>query len=98
MQRDVQSLSDHATYLSGKISFLLDAMLGVVSLEQNNIIKIFSVFAVVLTPPILIASIYGMNFKHMPELEFEYAYPLAILLMVLAGIVPYFFFKWMKWL
>jgi magnesium transporter len=96
MQRDVQSLSDHATYLSGKINFLLDAMLGVVSLEQNNIIKIFSVVAVVLTPPILIASIYGMNFKHMPELEFEYAYPLALLLMLLAAIVPYVIFKWLK--
>jgi magnesium transporter len=98
MQRDVQSLSDHATYFSGKINFLLDAMLGVVSLEQNNIIKIFSVAAVVFMPPTLIASIYGMNFKHMPELEFEYAYPLALLLMLFAAIVPYFFFKWMKWL
>jgi magnesium transporter len=67
-----------------------------VSLEQNNIIKIFSVVAVVLTPPILIASIYGMNFKHMPELEFEYAYPLALLLMLLAAIVPYVIFKWLK--
>jgi magnesium transporter len=98
MQRDVQSLSDHATYLSGKINFLLDAMLGVVSLEQNNIIKIFSVAAVVFMPPTLIASIYGMNFKHMPELDFDYAYPLALLLMLVAAIVPYFFFKWMKWL
>jgi magnesium transporter len=98
MQRDVQSLSDHATYFSGKINFLLDAMLGVVSLEQNNIIKIFSVAAVVFMPPTLIASIYGMNFKHMPELEFEYAYPVALLLMLFAAIVPYFFFKWMKWL
>jgi len=98
MQRDVQSLSDHATYLSQKISFLLDAMLGVVSLEQNNIIKIFSVAAVVFMPPTLIASIYGMNFKHMPELEFELGYPLAIVLMLLAAVLPYFFFRWMKWL
>ncbi|MBO0753462.1 MAG: magnesium transporter CorA family protein, partial [Bradyrhizobiaceae bacterium] len=78
MQRDVQSLAEHATYLSQKISFLLDAMLGVVSVEQNNIIKIFSVAAVVLMPPTLIASIYGMNFKHMPELDFEFGYPVAI--------------------
>src|SRR5499427_2099170 len=98
MQRDVQWLSDHATYLSQKISFLLDAMLGVVSLEQNNIIKIFSVAAVVFMPPTLIASIYGMNFKHMPELDFEQGYPLALLLMLLAAVLPYFFFKWMKWL
>ncbi len=98
MQRDVQSLSDHATYLAQKINFLLDAMLGVVSLEQNNIIKIFSVAAVVFMPPTLVASIYGMNFKHMAELEWDYGYPLALLLMLTAAIVPYFFFKWMKWL
>jgi magnesium transporter len=98
MQRDVQSLAEHATYLSAKISFLLDAMLGVVSLEQNNIIKIFSVVAVVLMPPTLIASIYGMNFKHMPELEFEFGYPLAIVLMVVAAVLPYYFFRWKKWL
>ena len=78
MQRDVQSLSDHAAYLSNKITFLLDAMLGVVTIEQNNIIKIFSVAAVVLMPPTLIASIYGMNFHHMPELDWKWGYPIAI--------------------
>jgi magnesium transporter len=98
MQRDVQSLSDHATYLSNKIQFLLDAMLGVVSLQQNNIIKIFSVAAVVLMPPTLVASIYGMNFKHMPEVEWEYGYPLALVLMGVAAVLPYVFFKWKKWL
>jgi magnesium transporter len=98
MQRDVQSLSDHATYLTNKIQFLLDAMLGVVSLEQNNIIKIFSVMAVVLMPPTLIASIYGMNFRNMPELEWHLGYPLAIVLMLVAAALPYVFFKWKKWL
>jgi len=98
MQRDVTSLSDHATYLGNKITFLLDAMLGVMSVEQNNIIKIFSIAAVVLLPPTLVATIYGMNFKHMPELEWIYGYPLALLLMVLAAILPYWFFKWKKWL
>jgi magnesium transporter len=98
MQRDVLSLSDHATYLANKITFLLDAMLGVVQIEQNNIIKIFSVAAVVLMPPTLIASIYGMNFKHMPELDWEFAYPMAIGLMLLAAVLPYYFFKWRKWL
>jgi magnesium transporter len=99
MQRDVGSLSDHATYLSNKIQFLLDAMLGVVSLQQNNIIKIFSVAAVVFMPPTLVASIYGMNFHHnMPELEWEFGYPFALALMVLAAVVPYIFFKWQKWL
>jgi len=98
MQRDVHSLSDHAAYLSNKIQFLLDAMLGVVTIEQNNIIKIFSVAAVALMPPTLIASIYGMNFKHMPELDWFYGYPVAIALMVLAAALPYYFFKWKKWL
>jgi len=98
MQRDVLSLSDHATYLSNKITFLLDAMLGVVQIEQNNVIKIFSVAAVVLLPPTMIASIYGMNFKHMPELDWYYGYPLAIVLMLLAAVLPYYFFKWRKWL
>jgi magnesium transporter len=98
MQRDVQSLAEHATYQSQKISFLLDAMLGVVSLEQNNIIKIFSVAAVVLMPPTLIASIYGMNFRHMPELDFEFGYPVAIVLMVITAVLPYWFFRWKKWL
>jgi magnesium transporter len=98
MQRDVASLTDHASYLSGKITFVLDAMLGVVNLEQNNIIKLFSVMAVVLMPPTLIASIYGMNFKVMPELEWTHGYPMALLMMVAAAIVPYYLFKLKKWL
>ncbi len=98
MQRDVYSLSDHSTFLSSKITFLLDAMLGVVSLEQNNIIKIFSVAAVVFMPPTLIASIYGMNFKHVPELDLDYGYPMAILMMIVAAVLPYMVFKWKKWL
>jgi magnesium transporter len=98
MQRDVVSLSDHATYLSNKITFLLDALLGSVSIQQNDIIKLFSVAAVVFMPPTLVASVYGMNFKDMPELEWTYGYPLAIFIMVLAAVGPYFFFKWRKWL
>ena len=98
MQRDVTSLTDHASYLSNKIIFMLDAMLGVVNLEQNNIIKLFSVMAVVLMPPTLIASIYGMNFKDMPELEWHLGYPIAILAMLAAAIGPYMYFKWKNWL
>jgi magnesium transporter len=98
MQRDVSSLTDHASYLSSKITFVLDAMLGVVNLEQNNIIKLFSVMAVVLMPPTLIASIYGMNFKSMPELEWAHGYPMALVLMLIAAIVPYWIFKFKKWL
>jgi len=98
MQRDVVSLTDHASYLSNKITFVLDAMLGVVNLEQNNIIKLFSVMAVVLMPPTLIASIYGMNFKLMPELEWQHGYPFALVAMLLAAVLPYLFFTWKKWL
>jgi magnesium transporter len=98
MQRDVVSLTDHASYIGNKVTFLLDAMLGVVNIQQNAIIKIFSVAAVVLMPPTLVASIYGMNFKHMPELDFEFGYPLAIGVMILAAVLPYMWFKWKKWL
>src|SRR4030088_592921 len=98
MQRDVVSLTDHASYLSNKITFVLDAMLGVVNLEQNNIIKLFSVMAVVLMPPTLIASIYGMNFKLMPELQWEHGYIYALVAMLCAAIGPYVYFKWKKWL
>jgi magnesium transporter len=73
-------------------------MLGVVNLEQNNIIKLFSVMAVVLMPPTLIASIYGMNFKIMPELDWHYGYALALVAMVLAAAGPYVFFRWKNWL
>jgi magnesium transporter len=98
MQRDVLSLSDHSTYLNSKIQFLLDAMLGVVTIEQNNIIKIFSIASVALMPPTLIASIYGMNFRHMPELEWIHGYPFAVVLMIATAILPFVIFKWMKWL
>ena len=96
--RDVQSIEEHATFLTNKIQFLLDATLGLVTLEQNDIIKLFSVMAVVLMPPTLIASIYGMNFKHMPELEWTYGYPMALGMMIVAAIVPFLFFRWKRWL
>jgi magnesium transporter len=99
MQRDVVSLTDHASFLSNKITFLLDAMLGVVNIQQNAIIKIFSIAAVVFMPPTLIASMYGMNFHHgMIELEWDYGYPFALFLMVLVAVLPLVFFKWKKWL
>ncbi|MGE0060944.1 MAG: magnesium transporter CorA family protein [Xanthobacteraceae bacterium] len=99
MVRDVGSLSDHATYISNKVTFLLDALLGIVSIQQNDIIKIFSIAAVVFMPPTLVASIYGMNFhKNMIELEWDYGYPFALVLMVLAAVVPYLIFKWKKWI
>lgn len=96
--RDLQSLEEHATFQTAKIQFLLDATLGLVNIEQNNIIKLFSVVAVVFMPPTMIASIYGMNFKLMPELDWTYGYPLAIIVMFFAAVAPYFFFRWKRWM
>lgn len=98
LQRDAAALGDHAAFLSSKINFLLDATLGLINLEQNQIIKIFSVAAVVFLPPTLVASIYGMNFDVMPELRLEFGYPLALLLMIASAILPYLFFKRRGWL
>jgi magnesium transporter len=98
LQRDIVSLTDHASFLSGKIGFLLDAVLGMISIEQNGIIKIFSVAAVVFLPPTLVASIYGMNFTHMPEIKWEWGYPFAIVLMILSAILPFVYFRRKGWL
>lgn len=96
--RDVASLMDQITFLSSKIIFLLDATLGMINIQQNDIIKIFSVAAVVFLPPTLLASIYGMNFHHMPELDWFFGYPFALVLMVLAAVLPYIYFKRKGWL
>ncbi len=93
LSRDVRSLLDHADFLSQKITFLLDATLGMISIEQNATIKIFSVAAVIFLPPTLIASIYGMNFEHMPELDWLLGYPFALVLMIFSAILPYAYFK-----
>jgi magnesium transporter len=97
-QRDVQSLADHIGYLSAKITFLLDATLGMINNEQNSIIKIFSVLAVALMPPTLVGTIYGMNFKHMPELSWLFGYPMALCLMVISAVIPWLYFKRKGWL
>lgn len=98
MTRDVQSLADHTTYLSNKITFLLDAVLGVVNIGQSRIIRILSVAATVFLPPTLLASIWGMNFEFMPELHWGYGYALAWGTILLSAIVPYLIFRWRKWL
>ena len=98
LSKDIVSLSDHANFLSSKINFLLDATLGMVSIEQNDIIKIFSVAAVIFLPPTLVASIYGMNFHIMPELSWKYGYLYSILTILFAAWVPYKYFKYRKWL
>lgn len=96
--RDVQSLSDHASYLGGLIAFQLDATLGMINIEQNNIIKIFSIAAVIFLPPTLIASIYGMNFEFMPELGWPWGYPAALGLMVASVTVTWLLFRRKGWL
>src|SRR5690606_35738301 len=98
LNNDIASLSDHAHFLSNKINFLLDGTLGMINIEQNNVIKIFSVAAVIFLPPNLIASIYGMNFHFIPELSWKYGYIFAVFLMLLAGWLPYKYFKYRKWL
>ncbi len=96
--RDLASLTDHASYMANNITFLLDAALGLISIEQNAVLKIFSVAAIVFMPPTLVAGIYGMNFVYMPELHWRLGYPWALLLMLLSGILPYLFFRWRGWL
>ena len=98
ISRDVASLQDHSTYLSGKLTFLLDATLGLINIEQNTVIKTMSVAAIVLLPPTLLASIWGMNYQTMPELDWALGYPLALVAMVVAGVLPYLFFKRRGWL
>ncbi|MDQ6625022.1 MAG: magnesium transporter CorA family protein, partial [Verrucomicrobiota bacterium] len=95
---DLSSLSDHATFLGSKVGFLLDATLGMINNEQNAIIKILSVAALVFLPPTLVAGIYGMNFKNLPELEWTHGYPWALGLMVVSAVLPYLFFRRKGWL
>jgi magnesium transporter len=98
ISRDVTSLSDHASFLGTKVSFLLEATLGAINIEQNDIIKIFSIVAVMLMPPTLVASIYGMNFHFMPELHWKYGYPTVFALCVVASLVLYRVFRKAGWL
>lgn len=98
MIRDLETLMAHTNFVFEKINFLMDSAQGFINIEQNQIIKIFSIAAVVFLPPTLVASIYGMNFEHMPELHFEYGYPIALLLMLFNGFAPYFYFKRKGWL
>jgi magnesium transporter len=96
--RDVSSLADMASFLSSNITFLLDASLGLINIQQNAIIKIFSVAAVIFLPPTLVGTVYGMNFDHMPELGWAWGYPMALVLMVVSAILPYLWFKQRGWL
>ncbi len=95
---DIKTLLSHNTFLSERLDFLLNAALGFINIEQNKIIKIFSIAAVVFMPPTVIASIFGMNFKVMPELSWSWGYPLALLSMIASGLAPYVYFKNKGWL
>ena len=96
--RDLQSLGEHAAFVANNITFMLDASLGLINVEQNAIIKIFSIASVVFLPPTLVASIYGMNFEFMPELGWNFGYPMALFAMLLSAIIPFLFFRWKGWL
>ena len=96
--RDIESLDGHTSFLFGKINFLMDATVGFININQNKIIKLFSVASVALLPPTLIASVYGMNFKLMPELEWQYGYMWAIGVMIASALVPMWYFRRRGWL
>jgi magnesium transporter len=98
LSRDVQSLQDHTSFLATKLNYLQDATLGLINIDQNNIIKIMSVAAIVFLPPTLFASIWGMNFHFMPELGEPFFYPVALAVIVISGILPYWWFKRRGWL
>jgi magnesium transporter len=98
LSSDVTSLSEHASFLSDNLQFLLDASLGLISIEQNAAMKLFSWAAVVFLPPTLIAGIFGMNFHYMPELNWHYGYPISLALMLASAIGPYLYFKKRGWI
>jgi magnesium transporter len=98
LEHYLDSLGDHSSFVSQKVTFLLDATLGMINIEQSNIIKIFSIAAGVFLPPTLIASIYGMNFSFMPELRWTYGYAFAGALMLASALLPFWYFKRRGWL
>jgi len=98
IMRDIDSLDGHTAFLFDKINFLMDATVGFININQNKIIKIFSVAAAAFLPPTLVASVYGMNFKTMPELEWMAGYPLSLVLMLASAVVPLWYFSRRGWL
>ena len=95
--KDIASLNDYEAHLSGKVQFLLDAVLGYITIEQNELFKVLTIASVVGIPPTLMAGIWGMNFKAMPELDWHWGYPLALLIIVLSGVLPLLWFKVRGW-
>ena len=97
LRHDIASLSDYDTHLVNKVQLLLDATLGLINVDQNNIIKVLTIVSVIGVPPTLVASMYGMNFKHMPELDWAWGYPYGLALIVISAIGPVLWFKWRGW-
>jgi len=97
LKQDVISLNDYDGYLSSTVQFLLDATLGLINIEQNNIIKVLAVATVVSLVPTFIASWYGMNFKIIPEYDWELGYPYVIVITVLSAVLPLIWFRWKRW-
>jgi len=95
---DLKSIEEHATFLSGKVQFLLDATLGLVSIEQNDVFKFLAILSGILLPPTLVGAIYGMNFENMPELKWEYGYYFTLSVMLLSAMGPYLYMRWKRWL
>lgn len=98
LRADISSLNDYQQHLSGKVQFLLDATLGFISIEQNEVVKALTIVSVVGVPPVLVAGVYGMNFVHMPELHWLFGYPFALLLMLVTGLLPLVWFRWRGWM
>ena len=97
-RQDIASLNDYDTHLTNNVQLLLDATLGLINIEQNNIIKVLTIVSVVGVPPTLVASMYGMNFRHMPELDWAWGYPYGLTVIVLSAILPLLWFKLRGWL
>ena len=97
-RQDVASLSDYDEHITNKVQLLLDATLGLINVEQNNIIKVLTIVSVVGIPPTLIASMYGMNFKGMPEYDWAWGYPYALAMIALSAVLPLVWFKWRGWI
>ena len=98
LTRDVMAMSDHASFLGTKVSFILDATLGLINIDQNNILKIFSVVTVMLLPPSVIGAFYGMNFEHIPWLHERWGVWAALAMMLTSALGPYLYFKSKRWL
>jgi magnesium transporter len=93
-----RALAEHDAQVAADIAFLLSATLGLIDIEQNRIIKVFSIAAVLFLPPTLVGTVYGMNFEHMPELRWPLGYPFALVLMLASAVAPYYWFKHRGWL